>query len=128
MCSEVQLQAGILDEIRRLRQEHEKSRLGWLRREVDEYFSNPNGTSVDVTPQSKNTEIITSLICYLPASDGNIFLGDRQIPVAQGFTQLIDLKIRLGDKEKRNLTQTSNTKGLIFLELFGYEVPDAGVY
>lgn len=130
MCSEVhaQLQAQIRNEVHSLREELLKERQASLKREVDEYFYDPNNTTVSVTPQSKTTEIITSLMCYLPASDGTITLGERTIPVAQGFTLLNDLRIRLNDQEKRKLTQTSATKGQIFLELFGYEVPINGVY
>lgn len=105
----------------------------WL--DVDEYNYNANSTQVIVPPQSSNPVNIDTIVAYCGPNDGLVTLGDRQIPIPAATIQSIGGRWRLSAQDKRmiqSVTLTSGSPGnpvtigepgLLYLELFGKEIP-----
>jgi len=93
-----------------------------------EFFYQQNDTVAVVKAQSNNIEKITGFMTYLQFGDGTLQLGDRSIVVPQGLYISPPVQILLQKTDKRSLTSSSATKGLISLDLFGEEMGDTLIW
>lgn len=103
-----------------------KKQLRTLPKWVDEYLYQPSGTTLTVKPQSRNVEKITSICCYCQNGSAYLILGDRTLPLSQGLTIMENLGFLLKPDDKRTLNQA--TAGILWLELFGEEMGDQGLF
>lgn len=90
---------------------------------IDEYDSQPSGTTLNVPPKTRNIERITSIFAYAATGPVTLTLGDRTIPLSVGLTEIDNKSFLLKYTDKRTLT-TGGAAGLLFLELMGEAMGD----
>lgn len=126
-----QFQRNFLDQldsrIQHLKAEYAKSYI-----DVDEYAISQSATTINLNSQSTNFERITNLVAYCGPNAGRVTIGDRQIiiPAATCFTLAGVWRISATDVRRiESVTLTAGSvsgvgaAGLLFLELFGTEIP-----
>jgi hypothetical protein len=91
---------------------------------VDERLYATGVTSLSLSPQSNNLEIITSIFATC-TSNATITLNDRTIAITTGNFSLTNVGFLLRSNDTRIITQAS--AGVLSLELMGYELLDKGM-
>lgn len=86
-----------------------------------------SATEVDVSPQTTGLEKITSVVVGVPPMQtGTLTLGDFELAVGAGVTNMTDTAFLLNQSDARKLVVTG--AGLISLALFGVQYPTRGVF
>jgi hypothetical protein len=106
-----------------------QSLIDTLRRSIPSYVDErayfASGTLINLTPQSNNLELITSMIITV-TSAGVLTLNDRVLNFTAGNYVYSNLGILLRLEDIRTLSQA--TPGVMSLELMGIELPDKGPF
>jgi hypothetical protein len=93
---------------------------------VDERLYLNNAAALTLQPQSRNLELITSMLAQITNGPATLTIGDRVLPLPQGVTYWNGLSWFVTYEQARTLVQAS--AGVISLELMGHEIPTRGAW
>jgi hypothetical protein len=93
---------------------------------VDERSYLQSAASLTLQPQSRNLELITSMLAQVTSGPATLTIGDRVLPLPQGVTYWNGLSWFVTYEQVRSITQA--TVGVLSLELMGHEIPTRGAW
>jgi hypothetical protein len=88
---------------------------------VDEYLYLSSVSSLSLSPQSSNVEVIHAVLAYVQYGPATLTLGQRVIPLPSGLSTLDHKVFLLKKDDVRTLVQAQ--AGQLSLELMGEEMP-----